>query len=217
MTINMGNNLCHAWPELQVVLFDVGGVLVELGGTTEMLAWSQQRLSLEELWHRWLHSPAVRAFESGRCDAQLFARAVLEEFQIASDAERFLESFSRWPTRLYPGTLQLLERIPPRYARALLSNTNELHWSRIRDELGLGASIQHHFASHLTGRVKPDAEAFTHVLATLECPATSVLFLDDNRVNVAAAAALGMRAHWVQGTEQVAVVLEELGVLTQAA
>jgi putative hydrolase of the HAD superfamily len=202
-----------AIPELQVVLFDVGGVLVELGGVPDMLTWLEHRMDAEQLWHHWLHSPAVRAFETGRCDSQCFANGVLEEFQLALEAGVFLDSFRRWPTRLFPGTLALLERIPPRYVRALLSNTNELHWSRIVDEMGLGAVVAHQFASHLTGHIKPDHDAFIHVLVTLGCPAGSVLFLDDNRVNIEAAESVGMRGRVVQGTEQLAAALQEFGML----
>jgi glucose-1-phosphatase len=200
--------------ELQVVLFDVGGVLVELGGVPDMLTWLEHRMDAEQLWQRWLHSPAVRAFERGHSDAQCFASGVLQEFQLALDGAVFLESFRRWPTRLFPGTLELLARIPPRYVRALLSNSNELHWSRIIEEMGLGAVVAHQFASHLTGRIKPDQDAFTHVLATLGCPAGSVLFLDDNRVNVVAAESLGMHGRVVQGPQQLLTALQEFGVLS---
>src|SRR5437868_11058173 len=59
-----------------------------------------------------------------------------------------------------------------------------------RVEMQLGSLVQHRFVSHLTGRIKPDADAFTHVLGSLGCPASAVLFLDDNRMNVAAAESL---------------------------
>jgi glucose-1-phosphatase len=208
------NTIREMTTDLQVLLFDVGGVLVELGGVADMLGWLEQRIDTEQLWYRWLHSPAVRAFETGRCDAECFASGVLTEFALTLDAAAFLDSFRRWPTRLFPGTLQLLERIPPRYVRALLSNSNELHWSRIIDEMGLGAAVSHQFASHLTGRIKPDHDAFVHVLTTLDRPAGSVLFLDDNRVNVEAARSLGMHGRVVQGMEQVTATLQEFGVLS---
>lgn len=213
MTINLSKDLRQRTADLQVVLFDVGGVLVELAGVAEMLEWLEHRLDAEQLWQRWLLSPAVRAFETGRCDAEQFARALLAEFAIRADPASFLESFSRWPTRLFPGTLPLLERIPPRYQRALLSNSNELHWSRVIHDMGLGTAVARHFVSHLTGRIKPDADAFMHVLTTLGCAPESVLFLDDNRMNVAAAESLGMHARVVRGNAELAAALEEFGVL----
>ena len=109
------------------MLFDVGGVLVELGGVEVILAWLGNRLTADELWHRWLQSVAVRRFETGQIDASEFAAGVIAEFGLAVEPKQFLESFIGWPTGLYPGTLELLSRIPRRYRRALLSNSNPLH------------------------------------------------------------------------------------------
>ena len=40
--------------ELRVVLFDVGGVLVELSGIQTMHTWLGNRLTDRQLWARWL-------------------------------------------------------------------------------------------------------------------------------------------------------------------
>ena len=121
--------------DIRVLLFDVGGVLVELGGVEVILAWLGNRLTAEELWRRWLQSEAVRGFETGLPDAPQFAAGVIAEFDLAVEPQQFLESFVGWPTGLYPGTLEMLARIPRRYQRALLSNSNPLHWPRVLDEM----------------------------------------------------------------------------------
>ncbi len=162
----------------------------------------------------WLRSPSVRAFETGRIDSAQFAAGVLAELRLDVDPGYFIESFARWPTALYPGALQMIAGIPGRYRRALLSNSNVLHWRRILDDLGLGAVFEHQFASHLTGRIKPDAEAFEHVLEVLDCRASQVLFLDDNAPNVEAARAIGMRAQQVRGVEETRQWLQHAGILT---
>jgi putative hydrolase of the HAD superfamily len=197
-----------------VVLFDVGGVLVELSGVATLLAWLDHRITAQELWHLWLHSPSVRRFETGRIDARQFADGVLAELRLDVDAGRFLESFAHWPSALYPGALEMIERIPPHYRRALLSNSNVLHWQRVLDEMGLGAVFEHRFASHLMGKIKPDAEAFEHVLDSLGCRASQVLFLDDNALNVQAARSLGMRAQQVRGVHEAQLSLQQAGIIT---
>jgi hypothetical protein len=53
----------------EVILFDLGGVLIELSGISTMLAWIGPTMTIEELWRRWLTSPGVRLFESGRISA----------------------------------------------------------------------------------------------------------------------------------------------------
>lgn len=198
---------------LEVILFDAGGVLVELTGVEAMRALLQHRVTVEELWTLWLSSPAVRAFERGQIDADGFASALIAELQLETEPQQFISEFSRWMGGLYPGALELVSRIPRDYRRALLSNSNALHWPRALAELGLHAAFDAHFASHLTGKIKPDAEAFQHVVDQLGCRAVEVLFLDDNQINVAAAASFGMQARLVRGVLEAERALIESGVL----
>jgi glucose-1-phosphatase len=199
-------------PDIRVVLFDVGGVLVELGGVDTMLEWLGPTVSADELWRRWLTSVPVRRFETGKIDAQTFAGGVIAEFDLKLDADRFLDAFAAWPTGLYPGTLEMLALIPSAYRLALLSNSNSLHWQRITEDMGLGAAVETHFVSHLTGRIKPDADAFQHAVQSLGCAPEQVLFIDDNLVNVEAARQSGMHALRARGNLETRQALGEFGI-----
>jgi HAD superfamily hydrolase (TIGR01509 family) len=198
---------------LRVVLFDVGGVLVDLGGVDALLGWMGPSATLDQLWPLWLRSPCVRAFETGRIGPAEFAAGILLELKLDIAPERFLDSFARWPTHAYPGALEMVASIPKHYQRALLSNSNVLHWPRVLDELKLRSSFEHRFSSHLIGKIKPDAEAFEHVTAALGCQPAEVLFLDDNQLNVEAARSVGMRSQRVRGMQQTRSALQEAGIL----
>ena len=198
---------------IQVILFDVGGVLVELGGVEALLGWMGPTATAEDLWPLWLRSPSVRAFETGRIEPMAFAVGILEELGLDIPPEQFIDSFAAWPTQPYPGVLELIGRIPPRYRRALLSNSNILHWPRIIDGMDLRSVFEHRFSSHLTGKIKPDAEAFEHVAQTLGCAPAEILFIDDNLLNVQAARSLGLRSQRTRGVEEVRLALQEAGVL----
>jgi glucose-1-phosphatase len=197
----------------QVLLFDVGGVLVQLSGVKTMLEWMGETATSEEMWHMWLHSTPVREFERGRMDAAEFAAAVTAEFRLPVQPQEFLDSFTGWVTGLYPGTLEMLAQIPSSYQRAVLSNSNVLHWTRVIDDLRLGAAFEHQFVSHLTGRIKPDADAFQGVVESLGCRPKDVLFLDDNILNVEAAKRFGMQAIRVQGIGETRAALIERGII----
>ena len=198
---------------VRVVLFDVGGVLVELSGVATVLGWVADRWTPAELWHRWLHSPAVRAFETGRCDADTFATELVTELELGVAPALFLESFAGWPTGLFPGVRELVARIPNHVTRALLSNSNALHWPRVEEEFGLRALFEHRFVSHLTGRIKPDRDAFEHVVSTLGCEAGSVFFLDDNLLNVEAAREAGMQGAVALGVDGAEQALRQAGII----
>jgi len=199
--------------EIEVVLFDVGGVLLEVHGIAILLEWLEHRLTPDEVWRMWFDSPSARAFESGRIGAEEFAAGILAELRLEMPVSAFLDSFVTWPTRLYPGASELIARIPPRFRRAVLSNTNALHWPRVIDELGLGASFEQCFASHLMGKIKPDRDAFEHAIEALACEPQRILFLDDNLVNIEAAQSCGLRAVQVRGIEETRRTLEAMRIL----
>src|SRR5262245_33615035 len=118
------------------IVFDLGGVLIELGGVTRMLELLDHRVTVEELRTRWLSSHSVREFETGRMDAAQFALRLLAEFDLSMNPTQFIAEFTAWPKGLYPGTVELLQTLAPRYTLACLTNTNTLHWPRICDEMG---------------------------------------------------------------------------------
>src|SRR5215475_2075523 len=136
---------------IRVVLFDVGGVLVEPSGVSTMLTWMRNTVSAEELWRLWLTSPCVRAFETGRLSAEEFAKKVIADFRLPVQRDEFLEEMTRWSVTLFPGAIELVEQIPTRYVRATLCNTNVVHWNYLMGNTGLARVFPHHFASHLIG------------------------------------------------------------------
>lgn len=199
---------------IEAVLFDVGGVLVELGGLDVFRAWSGSDMSDDDIWHLWLASPAVRAFERGQIAAEAFARDLVAELKLPITHEHFLDVFTAWPKGLLPGVKDLLGRLRPGLGRATLSNTNVLHWPRTMDEMGLGPLFHRHFPSHETGRIKPDAEAFHQVAEALGIAPAAILFLDDTKINVAAARAAGLQAEQALGVEAAEQALTAHGLLT---
>ena len=112
---------------IDAILFDLGGVLIELAGVERMLAWSPSLGTTEELWRRWLGSPAVRGYETGRTDRAAFADAIIVEFGLPIGRDAFLDEFAWWPKTLHPQAKGLLASLAPHYTLASLSNTNELH------------------------------------------------------------------------------------------
>ena len=188
-----------------MLLFDLGGVVVELAGLPVWTKWSGH--DEEESWTRWLHSPAVRRFESGRSSAARFAAEVVAEFDLPVSAEEFLAEFERWPTGPFPGALDLLAELEDRFRLACLTNTNALHWPRFLHDMGLDRAFHHHFASHELGVLKPDPEIFALVLGQLGCAPERVLFMDDNPLNVAAGRGAGLHSEQVRGLAEARALL----------
>lgn len=196
------------------VLFDLGGVVVRLGGLPIEPDWFDEPKPAEEVWRIWLTSEAPRQFESGKIDRHRFSRDVITELQLNTTPEQFLVHFSELPEGVYAGVKPLLSTLKQRYTTACLSNSNELHWQGMMETMGLEVYFDWQFSSHLMGLIKPDADCFEFVLRKMGVQPENTLFLDDNQLNVDAAKALGMHSERVIDFESVTPLLHQAGVIT---
>ena len=200
-------------PRIDAILFDLGGVLIEIVGAEVMLGWCASLPDTETLWRRWLASPSVRRYETGRATRDAFATSVVDEFALTVGPQAFLEAFALWPRALFDGASELLDELRPRYRLASLSNTNELHWERFARDWALPARFHANFPSYAVGRLKPDADYFEHVPHALDVAPERALFVADTAVNVEAAARLGIVARRAIGPTGVRAVLRELDLV----
>lgn len=199
---------------IRVVLFDLGNVLVDLGDVSEMHVMLNTQGEESEVWLKWLQSPTVAAFDSGQITFDRFAENLLQEVGSTTNKDVFKASFKAWPKGLFSGALDLVASVKPDYHRAILSNTNAAHWPRLMDEMGLAGKFHSYYASHMVGFVKPDKAIYQHVIDSLQVAPQSILFIDDNQVNIDTANALGMQAFRVKGIEEARRVLDQHGVLS---
>lgn len=194
------------------LVFDLGGVIVELRGPPILNSWAGTNHTPEEIWNKWLTSDAPRAFESGQIDQHTFASQIVDELSLAISAKEFLHYFTSLPIRPFPGALDTLRSLKREYKTALFSNSNVVHWQRKMNEMKLGPVFDYHFASHLMGKIKPDLDAFNHVVTELGVTPSKILFFDDNQMNVDAAQKVGMNATRVTGFDQLLPALTEYDI-----
>ncbi|TDW54794.1 putative hydrolase of the HAD superfamily [Kribbella pratensis] len=76
----------------------------------------------------------------------------------------------------------------------LATNQHAYRRAIMQDERGYGAWFDQTFYSCDLGLAKPDPAYFRAILGSLDLPASSVLFIDDNVANVAAASSVGLQA-----------------------
>ena len=201
---------------IDAVVFDMGGVLVDLGPITHLLnndADADNSTSVELLadtqWARWLNSTAVRDYEMGLCDVRSFGERFVAEAGLTDTASEFIARFQSWPNGLFEGATAMVASLTPRIMTAVLSNTNALHWHNQRDAATIQGLCDRNYLSFELGLAKPDAAIFEHVIADLGCDADHILFLDDNQINVDAALRAGMHSALVRGVEQCRAVLTQ--------
>ena len=66
-----------------VMLFDLGGVLVESSLLERLHAYLPALLTIDELKSKWLESSIVRSFEKGACTPTVFASTLVNEWRLS--------------------------------------------------------------------------------------------------------------------------------------
>jgi len=171
-------------PAIEVVLFDLGGVLFDFGGVQPMKSLSGIEHD-DEIWRRWLGCRWVRTFERGSCSAEQFAEGVVGDWALPIAGADVLVREARNKVKV-----------------GCLSNTNALHWTDHENRWELLSAFDFRFLSFQMGYVKPDREIFDRTAQLLDRPRDRVLFLDDNAINVEGARAAGFHAMQAVGVDE---------------
>jgi epoxide hydrolase-like predicted phosphatase len=184
---------------VEVLLFDLGGVLVEFTGVLDVAPLFRVAATEPEIRQRFDTCPHIAAYRVGQLDRMEFGARVVRDWELRVSTERFLQEFRTWSRGLLPGAEELLASLRQRFWLAALSNSNELHWERHSNEIGVTALFEVAISSHQVGVAKPDPGIYQEALRRLGVASQAVMFFDDVRANVEAASALGMRAFQVEG------------------
>lgn len=199
---------------IRVVLFDLGGVLERVAAAPKVEAWTSGRIPSSAFWSAWLSAESVRDFETGRIAPREFAPRAVAELGLDISPADFLHDFRDWLAGPYDGARDLVLQVRASGVRtASFSNSNAIHWPIMESHQSVAELFDANFPSHLLGHCKPDVEAFQAVVVALDVPAETILFLDDNLVNVEGARSAGLRAERVDGVEGARRALQANGLL----
>ena len=200
---------------VELVLFDIGGVLGSNGWDREQRMAAVERFGLDEDDFQYRHEETVGAFESGQisldeyldvtvfCDGRSFSREEFTAFMLAQSIP-WTDSIAIARDLAAAGEVRL----------ATLNNESEaLNNFRIR-RFGLREIFPTFFTSCWLGVRKPTHEIYTRALGMTQADPTHTLFIDDRTQNLNPAAALGMQTIHFQSAAQLRANLEERGLLS---
>lgn len=185
-----------------VLLFDLGGVLVDYSGLEDLRPLLPEPLDDAALLARWTACPHSLAYGAGHLTTDEFLPLFLRDWEIGLEPTAFLSAWQGWVRGWLPGAVALLDQLRPRYRLAALSNSNAAHWDCL-EPLGVLAAFELALGSHQLGVRKPEPGAYRAMLDRLGVAPDSVLFFDDSAGNVEAARAIGMAAAQVDGPDAV--------------
>lgn len=195
--------------DADALLFDLGGVILEIDFSRAFAAWSAAaRVPADTLAARFRFDAAFAAHERGELDTAGYFASLRRSLGIDLPDGPLLAGWNAIIVGELPGVRELLAAAARRWPLHLFSNTGEAHRShwvpRYRELL---RPFDQRFLSCEIGRRKPDPEAFALVARRVAASPGRIVFFDDSEQNVAGARAAGLRAFHVRAPAEVAAAL----------
>ena len=200
-------------PAPEALLFDLGGVLVDIDFGRALSAWAPySTLSPTELRKSFTHDLQYERHERGEIEAAEYFGHLANTLQLTASPEQIERGWNAIFVGEILQTRMLVETmrgILPCYA---FTNTNASHMATTSNLFPSVVGAFHRiFASHELGLRKPERAAFERICLLTGTPAASIVFFDDLPENVQAAADAGLQVVLVRSPEDVALALRSLG------
>lgn len=194
----------------KALLLDLGGVLLRYRPQAAFDCWAEAAgVPAASIARRWAVDDAYKALEVGAIDFAEYARRLSLRLGIALPAEAWLRGWNAPIGKHYASVARLLPGLAARLPLYCFSNTNAAHQAVWQPQLDtLLAPVTKVYASWQLGARKPDAGAYRKVVADMGFAEGDVLFIDDNRDNVAGARAAGLDARHTTGAAATVAILK---------
>ena len=201
--------------KIQALLFDLGGVLIDVDFRRVFAYWhSHSALSLAELSARFAFDELYCQHERGEISGTEYFAYLRERLELRCDLAEIAAGWNAIFSDEIRETRALVESVRGKLPCHLFSNTNATHravWST--RYAWLGRTFEKLFVSSEIGLRKPDRAAFEHIGAVLAMPLESIMFFDDALENITGAVQAGLTAVHVRSTDDVRLALQRIGCL----
>ena len=181
---------------VDALLFDLGGVIVDIDFRRVFEAWSTYSgVPAETLGSRFSMGAYYERYERGEIPVAEFFESLRSSLGIQLTDEEFERGWNAVFVREVPGITRLLRGVQESFPLYIFSNSNAAHHAYWAREYASTLSVfRKVFVSSDLGRRKPEPEAYAAVAQAMGTPLPRILFFDDLKDNVEAAKKVGMQA-----------------------
>ena len=190
---------------VRALLFDLGGVLVELDWERVFAHWARcAGKPVEPIRAAFSFDVPYQRHERGEIDAAAYYASLRRSLQLDIPDAQFDAGWKAVFVREIPETVEMVRALHGRIPMYLFSNTNPAHYEAWSTRFAAALEpFEKVFASSAIGRRKPSRESFEHVAGEIGEPTSTILFLDDTAENIEGARAAGMQAVLVRSPQDV--------------
>lgn len=191
------------------LLFDLGGVIIDVDFRRAFAAWSADSgVPAETLGARFTIDACYERHERGEISVTDYFESLRGSLGIGLTDAQFERGWNAVFGRKIPGIARLLRSVQPRFPLYVFSNSNAAHhecWARkYATTLRMFRRV---FVSCELGWRKPEPQAYAAVAREMKMPPQRILFFDDLKDNVEAAQNVGMQAVHVKSLADVETAL----------
>lgn len=195
--------------DIKNIIFDLGGVIVDLDVRASMTAFSRLGLtppgvSLEQLSSGgipkdWAMRKLMHAMDIGQMDATGFVATLLPQCRPGTTGQDIIDAYNQL-IRLPRQRLERIQQLSRRYRLFLLSNLGDIHWQETQRQaaafgIPFEGCFEQLFLSFQLHMVKPDPAIFRHLTEATGIVPEETLYIDDLPDNIEAGRQLGFKAY----------------------
>jgi glucose-1-phosphatase len=202
-------------PKIEGLLFDLGGVVIDLDFEFAFQAWEQwSKFSVDDLLHNFKMDEAYEKHERGEINTSEYFEHLRNVLKLDASDSEITAGWNAIFLNKIVETVDCIQAVKDRLPCFAFSNSNPTHqacWLPTFPRVA--ESFQQIFVSSEMGLRKPEPAAFKAIAAATGLDLEAMLFFDDTLGNVEGAQALGMPAIHVQSHLDVKKVLFDIGAI----
>lgn len=188
---------------ISYIIFDLGGVIIDLDTEATYRAFAEvSGKPLPMVQSLAAEADFFKTYERGEIDDPTFRAHLREELEFTGEEGLLDEAWNAMLGPIAKERFELLEKLAEQYDLYVMSNTNEIHVRRFLN-IAKYTSPQKDFHDYFkqvyfsqeVGARKPEPQAWQVILNDHQLNASEGLFIDDNKMNIKAAAKLGLQVY----------------------
>ncbi len=203
------------------IIFDFGGVICDLDIRRTIEKFKEFGLPKAEFSgtpeeRNRQFELLVSHYETGFITSQQFRDKIRNHYQVPPSDAAINDAWNALLVGIPEPRIRLLESIRDTYRIFLLSNSNEIHYLKYREDLhqqygyrNFDALFENVYFSYRLHLRKPDPAIFKLVLKENKLDPAKTLFIDDTLIHVEAARELGITGYHLREGEDLTMLFEK--------
>ncbi|MEC7646619.1 MAG: HAD family phosphatase [Bacteroidota bacterium] len=201
---------------IRAIIFDLGGVILNINYQNTIDNFKKLGIQNPKCFYsKKIQTDIFNQIEKGEISKEEFLLKLQKE-TIGASIKKIEHAWNSMLLNLPKRRVSFLKRIRKHYPIFLLSNTNAIHISKFKKNLGITRYNKFYnlfekvYYSHEIGCRKPQAKIFKILLTENKLSAHEVLFIDDSIQHIKSAKKIGIKTHHLQHNEEITTLFPDI-------